>query len=207
MLRRCLQNSNKVQRRSYGRSKNGTKSSDTPNTNNGERKHKIITGIRLAGQTRDWAARDKGTNIIRKIEVNERGEKIIKDYENVFKNNQSTEDLTIYIQLKKDAKPIQQKWRPVPIHLQNTVRNELERLIEKGHVEETDETTENFFMSPAVITIKKDRSVKIALDSRKLNESCKKKTTMPNMEKLISLISAKITKNEGELWISKIKLI
>ena len=109
--------------------------------------------------------------------------------------------------MKKDTKPIQQKGRPVPIHFQNIVKSELKKLIEKGHLEKADKTTENCFVSPAVITIKKDKSVKIALDSRKLNESCiKRKATMPNMEELISKISAKITKNNGEIWMSKIDL-
>ena len=56
-------------------------------------------------------------------------------------------------------------------------------LIEKGHLEKADKTTENCFISPAVITIKKDKSVKLALDSRKLNEAyVKRKAAMPNME-------------------------
>ena len=109
--------------------------------------------------------------------------------------------------MKKDAKPIQQKGRPVPIHFQKIVKKELEKLIEKGHLEKADKTTENCFVSPAVITIKKDKSVKIALDSRKLNESCiKRKAKMSNMEELISQISAKITQNNGEIWMSKIDL-
>ena len=54
---------------------------------------------------------------------------------------------------------------------------------------------ENCFISPAVITLKKDKSLKIALDSRKLNEACvKRKAAMPNMEELISKISGEITK-------------
>ena len=125
-----------------------------------------------------------------------RRKKIINEYEDLFKNNHTIKDLTIDIQLKKDTKPIQQKGRPVPIHFQKTVKQELEKLIEKGHLEKADKTTENCFFSPAVITIKKDKSVKIALDSRKLNEACiKRKAAMPNMEELICKISAEITKS------------
>ena len=145
------------------------------------------------------------TNIIRSITTNEKGEKIFKEFENLFKNNHTIKNLTIDIQLKKDAKPVQQKGRPVPIHFQKIVKKELEKLIEKGHLEKADKTTENCFVSPAVITIEKDKSVKIALDSRKLNESCiKRKAKMPNMEELISQISAKITQNNGEILMSKI---
>ena len=142
------------------------------------------------------------TNIIRNITASEKGEKIFEEFEILFKKNHTINDLTIDIQLEKDTKPIQQKGRPLPIHF-----HELEKLIEKGHLEEADKTTENCFVSPAVITIKKDKSVKIALDSRKLNESCiKRKATMPNMEEPISKIIAKITKSNGEVWMSKIDL-
>ena len=95
----------------------------------------------------------------------------------------------------------------MPIHFQKCVGHELEELIEKGHLEKADGTTENCFVSPAVITIKKDKSVKIALDYRKLNESCiKRKAVMPNVETLISKISAETTKSNGEIWMSKINL-
>ena len=58
-----------------------------------------------------------------------------------------------------------------------------------------------------MIAIKKDKLVKMALDSRKLNNACIKRTaTMPNMEELISKTSAKNTETDGELWMSKIEL-
>ena len=98
---------------------------------------------------------NKNTNIIRHIETDGRRQKIINEYEDLFKNNHTIKDLTIDIQLKKDTKPIQQKGRPVPIHFQKTVKHELQKLIEKGHLEKADKTTENCFISPAVITIKR----------------------------------------------------
>ena len=93
------------------------------------------------------------------------------------------------------------------IHFQKTVKKELEKLIESGHLEKADKTTEYCFVSPAVITIKQDKSVDVALDSRKLNEACvNRKAAMPNMEELISKISAEITRSSGEIWMSKIDL-
>ena len=61
-------------------------------------------------------------------------------------------------------------------------------------------------MSPAVITLKKDKSVKIALESRKLNEATiERKTQIPNMEELISRISRKISEEKkGEIWVTKL---
>ena len=49
--------------------------------------------------------------------MDERSEKILIEFEDLFKNNHTIEGLKIDIQLKKDTKPIQQKGRPVPIHL------------------------------------------------------------------------------------------
>ena len=150
---------------------------------------------------------NKNTNITRHIETDKRRQKIVDEHEDLFKNNHTIKDLTIDLQLKKDTKPIQQKGRLVPRHFQKTVKKELEKLIESGHLEKADKTTENCFVSPAVITMKKDKSVKIALDSRKLNEACvKRKAAMPNMDALISKISAEITRSSGEIWMSKIDL-
>ena len=149
----------------------------------------------------------KKTNVIRYVEEEEKRKKIIDEHEDLFKNNHTIKDLTIDIRLKKDVKPIQQMGRPVPIHFQKIVGEELEKLIAKGHLEKVDKTTENCSISPAVITIKKDKSVKIALDSRKLNEACiKRKAATLNMVELISKISAKITKGDGAIWMSKIDL-
>ena len=53
-------------------------------------------------------------------------------------------------------------------------KNELNRYIKFGHLERLETIEEDCFVSPVVITVKKDKSVKIALDARKLNESCKK---------------------------------
>ena len=95
----------------------------------------------------------------------------------------------------------------MPIHFKKTVKKRLEKLIESGHLEKADKTTENCFVSPAVITINKDKSAERALDSRRLSEACvKRKAAMPNIEELISKISAEITRSNGEIWMSKIDL-
>ena len=54
-------------------------------------------------------------------------------------------------------------------------------MINLGHIERARTIDENGFVSPAVITLKKDKSVKIALESRKLNDiTIKRNTQMPN---------------------------
>ena len=146
---------------------------------------------------------------IHNIKTDETEKKILKlknEFKDLFYNNTEIKDLEVKIDLKEDAKIIQQKGRPVPIHLQNQVAEEIKRLIKNGYLERATEITEDCFVSPAVITVKKDKSMKIALDSRKLNEATnKKKAQMPNMEELISRISRKISEEqEGEIWITKL---
>ena len=95
--------------------------------------------------------------------------KIIKlqnDFKDLFYNNKEIKNLSVKMNLKTGAQIIQQKGRPIPIHLQDQVEQELKRLIKHGYVEKATEITENCFVSPAVITVKKDKSIKIALDSR-----------------------------------------
>ena len=103
---------------------------------------------------------------------------------------------------------IQQKGRPIPIHLQTVVGKEIEKLKKNGQKEGATNIDENCFVSPAVVTIKKDKTVKIALDSRKLNGiTVKRKAQMPNMEELIFRVSSKIAGGETDLiWISKLDL-
>ena len=80
--------------------------------------------------------------------------------------------------------------------------------MKQGHIDKSNNIDENCFVSPAVITVKKVKSVKIALDSRKLNEiTIKRKPQMHNMEELISRISRKIADGPAdEIWTSKLDL-
>ena len=59
-----------------------------------------------------------------------------------------------------------------------------------------------------VIAVKSDKSVEIALNSRKLNDSCiKMRPHMPNMEKLLNQISVEYSRDRTlQLFISKIDL-
>ena len=63
-------------------------------------------------------------------------------------------NVEVDIQLKDDAKLIQQKGRPIPIHVQQAVGKEIEKLKKSGHIEKAETIDENCFVSPAVITIK-----------------------------------------------------
>ena len=131
-----------------------------------------------------------------------------RKFKKLFHENHTVKGLEVKIQLKDDAELIQQKGRPIPIHLQQSVEKEINKLMKQGHIEKANNIDENCFVSPAVITVKKDKSVKIALDSKQLNEkTIKRKAQMPNMEELISRISRKIADGPAdEIWTSKLDL-
>ena len=78
--------------------------------------------------------------------------------------------------------------------------------MKNGYLERATEITEDCFVFPAAITVEKDKSIKIALDSSKLNEATiKRKAQMQNMEELISRRSRKISEvTEGEIMITKL---
>ena len=135
-------------------------------------------------------------------------EKVINKFQELFEINRTTKDTEINIQLKPGHYPVKQKTRPIPLHLQEDVGRELENLIKAGHPEKVNNVDEDCFVSPVVITVKNDKSVKIALDSRKLHDSCNKRIPhMPNMEEPLKQISVEITRDRTlQLFISKIDL-
>ena len=67
-------------------------------------------------------------------------------------------------------KPIQLKGRRVPLHLLDSIKTELNRLIDERHIKKLENCDEDRFISLIVITCKKDKSIKLALDSKFVNK-------------------------------------
>ena len=66
---------------------------------------------------------------------------------------------------------------------------------------------DDVFIQPTVITVKKDRSVKIALDARALNAAIKKdKYPMPNLDNLIDQVAEILNSGTGETWFTTLDL-
>ena len=105
---------------------------------------------------------------INKIQLDEQTnqpEVIYAKFNKLFETNHTIKNIEVKIQIKPGCYPIQQKARPILYHLQKYVKNELDRLIKSGHLERL-ETVEDCFVSPVVITVKKDKTVKIASSIR-----------------------------------------
>ena len=97
---------------------------------------------------------------------------------------------TVNSKFRKNYRVTHQKGRKVPIHLQPKLKIEREKLLNEGHIEKLTNCSDQFFISPIVITVKKDQSIKIALDSEILNKYIhKNKYQMPNIDSLIQTIS------------------
>ena len=144
----------------------------------------------------DWMKKIKLTIGIIRVQDNNQSEKkrIFEKFPDLFKNNTTIKDTEINIQVKPGHYQVKQKARPIPLHLQEDVGRELEKLIKTVHLEKVKHVDEDCFVLPVVITVKNDKSVKIALDSRKLNDSCIKiRPHIPNMEELLKQILVEIT--------------
>ena len=82
---------------------------------------------------------------------------------------------------KQYFKPTQHNRRRVTIHLTDKVEKELRKLIEDKKIIKLEKCSDEYFISPVVITVKSDNSTKTALDSKELNEAIHKKQ-IPNAE-------------------------
>ena len=134
-------------------------------------------------------------------------QQIMREFPELFKRKGRVKDYEIKIDMKENAKITQQKGRRIPIQLQEQVDKEIEKLLKDGHIERIEKIQDDVFIQPTVITVKKDKSVKIALDARALNESiAKDKYQMPNLDNLIDMIAEELEKNEEGAWYSSVDM-
>ena len=95
----------------------------------------------------------------------------------------------------KHFTPTHQKGLRVPINLQPLVNAELNKLLHR----KTHHKFKQLIISPIVITVKRDKTVKLALDSKTLNKSIhKNKCQMPNIDNLIDTIQQNLNTNASQ---------
>ena len=94
----------------------------------------------------------------------------------------------------KDFQLRHQKGRRIPINLQEKVNTELRKLLAEKHIIKLSSCPDNYFISPIVVMVKNDQTIKRALDSKVLNKAIhKNKYQMPNIDTLIESISQQIS--------------
>ena len=85
-----------------------------------------------------------------------------------------------------EFKALQQKGRRIPIHIQEKVEQKIRSLIDQGHIVKLEKCCDQQFISPIIITVKKDQSIKLAMDSKQINKMIhKNKYQMPNIDVLL----------------------
>ena len=86
---------------------------------------------------------------------------------------------------------------------------EIRNLLAAGHIKRVDKISDKMFIQPVVISVKKDRSVKIALDARSLNNAIlKSKHQMPNLESLMQNIAEVVNEEKDrEVWFSSLDML
>ena len=153
----------------------------------------------------------EGKSEVNSIEKNEElyeeTKKFISKFKKLFTRNGKVKNHQVKIKSKENARIVQQKVRRIPIQLQNAVDAETKKLLKDGNIEKINEIKDDVFIQPTVITVKKDRSVKIALDARALNQEIEKdKYQMPNLENLLDMIAEKLNSSNGEAWYSTLDM-
>ena len=99
----------------------------------------------------------------------------------------------------KEFTPTHQKGRRVPIDLQPLVKIELKKLLDEKHIIKLNICSDKNFISPIVITVKRDKTVKLALGSKILNKYLHKiKNHMPNINNLIDTIQQNLNTSASQ---------
>ena len=125
-----------------------------------------------------------------------------KQFDNLFHRVGKIKSYKVQAEFFETSTPIQQKSRRVPITLQEKVDRESSKLLQQGHIEKLEESSDKYFVSPIVITVKKDGSVKLALESRELNKQVhKNKYQMPNIEELMDTVGQTINERKTGRYI------
>ena len=120
-----------------------------------------------------------------------------KQFSNLFSRVEKIRNYKVPAEFFENLTPVQQKGRRVPISLQEKVDAEIDKPLQQGHIEKLTECSDNYFVSPIVITVKKDGSVKLALESRELNKQVhKNKYQMPNIEELMDTVGQTISEKK-----------
>ena len=121
-------------------------------------------------------------------------EKIAKTFPELISRIGRSRNHVAKSKIYKDFQPRHQKGRRIPINLQEKVNNELKKLLDEKHIIKLSSCLDKCFISPILVTVKKDQTIKLALDSKILNKAIhKNKYQMSNIDTLIESISQQVS--------------
>ena len=67
----------------------------------------------------------------------------------------------VHTKFYKEFKALQQRGRRITTHIQEKLENEVRSLFDKGQIIQLEKCSDQYFISPIVITVKKDQSIKL----------------------------------------------
>ena len=133
-------------------------------------------------------------NRVNNIASPEFKEQIAKTFPGLVSRIGRSESHVAKSKFHEDFQPRHQKSIRIPNNLQDKVNTELKKLVAEKHIIKLSSCLDKFFISPIVVTVKKDQTIKLALDSKVLNKAIhKNKYQMPNIYALIESISQQIS--------------
>ena len=148
-------------------------------------------------------------NKIEVIEISPELRRIKQKFPKIFSRQGKIVGHTIQIEFKEGAKATQQKGEREPLQLQKAVDAEIKNLIKSGQIERVDKLSDEMFIQPVVVAVKKGRSIKIALVARSLNNAnLKEKYLMPNLDSLMEKRAEIVNgKQEGEVLFTSLDML
>ena len=168
-------------------------------------------GIEVSQKNFPHFQTNKQCKSIKYISQTDKDRKILsisKTFKNLFLRIGKIKNQMKITHFNEPPKLIQLKGRRVPLHLLDSVKTELNRLKDEGHIKKLENCGEVRFISPIVITCKKDKSNKLALDSKFINKQIyKNKYQVPNIHEMVDNVGAQIANDSvGEVWFTNLDL-
>ena len=119
---------------------------------------------------------------------------ISKQFSDLLKRSGRSKNFIVNTYFNEPIKPIQVKGKHIPIHLLLKVKLCIDQLLRDGHIEKLSRFSENCFISPIVITAKRDGSIKLGLNSKLLNKQIfRNRYQMPNLFEIIDNVAVTIS--------------
>ena len=132
-----------------------------------------------------------------------RKEEMKVQFPNLFHRSGKIKHHKIHARFHEGAMVKKQKGSRVPIQQQESVKKEINRRLQEDHIVKLGDIKEDIFLQLTVITVKKDSSVKIALDARELNKKVvKDKYPMPNLDSLMDTMAEHVRRGPGKNFFS-----
>ena len=133
---------------------------------------------------------------------------ISKQFPDLIKRTGRSKNFIVNTYFNEPIKPIQVKGKRIPIHILPKVKLCIDQLLRDGHIKKLSRCSEDRFISPVVITAKRDGSIKLALNSKILNKQIfRNRYQKPNLFELIDKVAVTISGHyERNIWFSSIDL-